>query len=146
MIMYSCWTRFLFVGQEIWVVTSLSSFTLHQEWAGYADFFPECQWLCTGVPILAPMPEVSDPWYHCWLLQVFLCPSRTAVLQLWSVWRRPSSCPPSLLARWLTWAPRSRTPPSTRWKCRPKSRRRTFSQVTCLFNLNAKINHLILHN
>lgn len=140
------WIRFSIVEQKIWVVTLFSSFIRHPEWAGYSGFISMCQRLCTGVPILAPVPEVSDAWYHGWLLQVFLCPSRTVVLRLWSVWRRPSSCLLSLLVRWLTWAPRSRTPPSTRWKCRPRSRRRTSSQVTRPFNINVKINHVIPSN
>lgn len=56
----------------MWVVTLFSSFIRHPERAGYSGFISMGQWLCTGVPILAPVPEIFDAWYHGWLLQGFV--------------------------------------------------------------------------
>lgn len=131
---------------KVRIVALFSSFIRHKNEQVTLSIMPVCKWSWTGVPRLGPMPEGSDSWCRWCLHQVLSCPFRTAVLRLWSGWRRLNSCLPSLSARWLTWAPRSRTPPSIRWKCRPKSWRRTSSQVTRPFDINDNINQAIPGN
>lgn len=129
-----------FESQDLSCSSLLSSATRNEQVT--PSIRPVCMWLCC-VPRLAPVPEGSDPWCPWWLHQVLLCPFRTAVLQLWSGWRRLNSCLLSLSVRWLTWALRSRTPPSIPWRCRPKSWRRTSSQVMFPFDISGNRNQAV---